>query len=276
VFHLFEEDAPHGLVAAEKDQGMTVWGPDGELETDEDIGAGKSNTARIVDYVGEKDGASSSWRGPRKSAAIICAELSLNGYQDWYLPSVEELEEMWRILKVNGLGGFAEVPYWSSSSDGDTEAMTFDFSILNEDSDDYFAGSSQRKSIHHVRAIRSFRGSDVMLNNKTDEATQKCAAPELSFSGQCVLCGKVLSILSRPLFRAGTLADGGELCYGCRGKTIFSVLRLTGKAIQTVRGLTTEYVRKNVDARKSIAHMMKEHMLAGGRPSQFPPKAKDT
>ena len=44
-----------------------------------------------------------------------CKELNVSGISGWRLPTKEELDLMYRNLKVNGLGDFQETWYWSSS-----------------------------------------------------------------------------------------------------------------------------------------------------------------
>ncbi|MBU4502160.1 MAG: DUF1566 domain-containing protein [Nanoarchaeota archaeon] len=48
-------------------------------------------------------------------AAQLCDALNYGGYTDWFLPSKDELNLMFKNLKVNGIGGFADDDYWSSS-----------------------------------------------------------------------------------------------------------------------------------------------------------------
>jgi hypothetical protein len=50
-------------------------------------------------------------------AAQLCDGLSYGGYGDWFLPSKEELDLMYDYLHKKGVGGFADVSYWSSSED---------------------------------------------------------------------------------------------------------------------------------------------------------------
>ena len=48
-------------------------------------------------------------------AAVLCANLNYNGFNDWFLPSIGELELMYKNLKQKDLGGFKDSFYWSSS-----------------------------------------------------------------------------------------------------------------------------------------------------------------
>lgn len=73
----------HGLVAATKDQGSFNWGCDwtgisGAYGTV--FGTGNQNTIDIITSCTDSG-----------SAAFICTKLVLNGYSDWYLPSIDEL-----------------------------------------------------------------------------------------------------------------------------------------------------------------------------------------
>ena len=83
------------------------------------------------------------------TAADICANLSLGGYSDWFLPSKDELNLMYTNLKVAGVGGFAEDYYWSSSESNANFAWIQDF----------FSGgqySTLKSSPLRVRAVRAF------------------------------------------------------------------------------------------------------------------------
>jgi len=66
------------------------------------IGTGAENTNAIVALVGSGT-----------YAARICYDLSLGGYDDWFLPSTTEMLEM-RGLYNAGIGGFASSEYWTS------------------------------------------------------------------------------------------------------------------------------------------------------------------
>ena len=71
------------------------------------IGTGKRNTELIVAYLNS--------RGETGRAAQLCADLSVNGFSDWFLLSRGELELMYLNLKKNNIGEFTNNWYWSSS-----------------------------------------------------------------------------------------------------------------------------------------------------------------
>jgi len=70
------------------------------------IGTGKTNTAKIIAQAGHIT-----------SAAKLCNDLVVGDYTDWFLPSKDELNQMYAELKVNGVGGFAASDYYWSSSE---------------------------------------------------------------------------------------------------------------------------------------------------------------
>jgi len=83
------------------------------------------------------------------TAADLCANLSLGGYTDWFLPSKDELNLMYENLKVFGVGSFADSTYWSSSEYSANYAWYQGF----------YAGyqlSYYKYSTDRVRAVRAF------------------------------------------------------------------------------------------------------------------------
>jgi hypothetical protein len=84
------------------------------------------------------------------SAQTACDELILNGYSDWHLPTIEELNAVYVNLKQLGVGGFALNPYWSSTECSNYFAWKqfFDNGILN--------CSSSKNYKYDVRAVRTF------------------------------------------------------------------------------------------------------------------------
>jgi len=89
------------LVAATSDLGQIEWGC-GDVDipgaNGTAIGTGESNTAAIV-------------AAGCGGAAAACQGLTLNGYSDWYLPSIDELVVMRASRTVLGMTG----EYWSST-----------------------------------------------------------------------------------------------------------------------------------------------------------------
>jgi hypothetical protein len=99
------------LEAAPSDQSTGIRWDNGSfipISTGLGIGSGKANTTAIV-----------AAQGSGSYAASLCDELSLGGFDDWFLPSKDELNLMFVNLRTASLGGFTTTPliswYWSSS-----------------------------------------------------------------------------------------------------------------------------------------------------------------
>ena len=134
-----------GLVSAPSDQSTGVeWGDSGILVggTSTGVGTGAANTIAIVNALG--GGA---------YAAKICAEIDLNGYTDWFLPSKDALYLMYQNLHQHKLGDFYAEPagrqYWSSSEYNVGGAWSQQF-------DDGYQGLSTKVDIDRIRAVRAF------------------------------------------------------------------------------------------------------------------------
>jgi hypothetical protein len=104
------------------------------------IGQGIANTAAIV--------AGCATAG---IAARLANDLVLNGFSDWFLPSVGELSEMRVKLHNAGLGNFANHTYWTSFEYDADEAYTINFNngVTGTHSKD-------NTSNRYVRAMRRF------------------------------------------------------------------------------------------------------------------------
>jgi hypothetical protein len=139
---IFELDSTgqHGLVCAPSNQGTYPWGCVGTdiPNTSTAVGTGATNTAYIMAGCTQ-----------RPIAASVCADLVLNGYSDWYLPSIGEVQMMYSRLYLQGLGGFGGGWYWSSSQFNPSNAwyMGFDYGPVYYDFK--FNG-------YQVRAVRAF------------------------------------------------------------------------------------------------------------------------
>ena len=136
-----------GLISSPSDQSSDAeWGCYG-ANTGADgtaIGTGNQNTIDI------EAGCTTS-----ATAADICANLALGGYSDWFLPSKDELYEMYLNIgqgsPLGNIGNFANDNYWSSSEIGSVVAWDQDF-----DPDDPDQGISSKLGPLYVRAVRAF------------------------------------------------------------------------------------------------------------------------
>jgi DUF1680 family protein len=109
------------------------------------IGTGKRNTAEMLQGCSEP-----------ASAARLCTTLSFNGVSDWFLPSRDELKEMYEALKATGRGDFRDAgmydncEYWTSTQNDTDMASHIDFADAGREHGD------DKDFPRRVRAIRSF------------------------------------------------------------------------------------------------------------------------
>jgi len=111
------------------------------------IGMGVINTARIHRNYGVGN-----------FAAHYAATLTVNGYDDWFLPSEDELFEMYKFMHANvkPLDGTHNTFYWSSSEYDLNNAWTVNFKDGQQfDREKYLTPKPGVKALR-VRAIRAF------------------------------------------------------------------------------------------------------------------------
>jgi hypothetical protein len=137
----YSPTVPHGLISTAVDISSGIAWDNGQhygiLGLNEAIGSGNSNTTKIV-----------AQHGAGSYAAKLCADLVLNGYDDWYLPSFEELRKLIALAPVFPDAG----DYWTSNQThtNDTQnALAFWLSF-----GDY--GEFPKSLLLRVRAFRSF------------------------------------------------------------------------------------------------------------------------
>jgi hypothetical protein len=148
IFYL-DSTKRRGMVVAKNgwngttDDPAVEWGCSGINITGADginIGTGSQNTADIITA-----GCASANNAARK-----CADLTYNGYSDWYLPSLEELK---LILEFNDgvsfIGIKPSVLYFTSSENG------VDANTVSSDSP-YGEENTDKTEAHYIRPIRSF------------------------------------------------------------------------------------------------------------------------
>ena len=145
VFYV-DETGEHGLVAAIQDLEETyqwgcyqnsISGADGQ-----GIGTGYQNTLDIVSGCSETP-----------IAASVALAYESESYSDWYLPSFDELNEMYNTIGSGGpegnIGGFINNWYWSSSEYSNGPAWNVHFYDGN-------ASNANKTTTFRVRVIRAF------------------------------------------------------------------------------------------------------------------------
>jgi hypothetical protein len=138
----YDANIQHGLVAAISDQTSGIRWHNGTNKITGAkgivIGTGFANTNSIISAQGETT---------TSYAAGLARAYKGGGYDDWFLPSKDELNKLY-INKVI-IGGFVNNNYWSSSE------KDFEFAYkLNFTNGDQNANN--KVNVFYVRAIRAF------------------------------------------------------------------------------------------------------------------------
>jgi hypothetical protein len=147
IFYL-DPSGCHGLVCALTDQSLGIQWYNGSYMDTRAYGSGlfegKYNTKMI------------NWeQGGSTSASAICAAYTVGSFNDWYLPSIEELNKMYlnigqgNALGLGNIGGFTNNSYWSST----------EYDFLNAWYQDFTIGSQTnfiKYYVNNVRAVRAF------------------------------------------------------------------------------------------------------------------------
>lgn len=152
IFHLWKDEsgAEHGLVVSLTHTGMAE--PWSNI-TNNQIGNNAQSTwdglANSYAIVGQA--------GHTGSAAKLCLDLDSGGYNDWYLPSIDELNLLlnnrYHVNKtLSSMGGGAVILplpayYWSSVEANSTHAWFYNYGSI---------AVTSKSSTYYVRAIRAF------------------------------------------------------------------------------------------------------------------------
>jgi len=115
------------------------------------IGSGRQNTQLLVNKFQQTEDAN--------TAAQIVSVFNYGGFNDWFLPSQAELDQLYGNLKRKNLGGFKDELYWASD-DANREGKT---SVIN-----FMDGTvsySEKENIHYVRPVRQVPGPNPVGNN---------------------------------------------------------------------------------------------------------------
>lgn len=114
--------------------------------TSPEIGTGQKNTKEMLTQCVSAQSIS-NW------SAKIADQYVFDKYDDWYLPSKNELYLIYQNLHLKGIGGFSStIPYWSSTQASLTSGWALNFGTGTH-VQEYKAGYSGTGA---VRAVRSF------------------------------------------------------------------------------------------------------------------------
>ncbi|MDR1787454.1 MAG: DUF1566 domain-containing protein [Treponema sp.] len=93
--------------------------------------------------------ASTEFKATWSNAIARCKSLKVNGIAGWHLPTKEEFDAMYQQLHKQGLGGFSNSWYWSSSEGNNNCAWFQDFGTGYQ----YYL---LKRNEYSVRAVRAF------------------------------------------------------------------------------------------------------------------------
>lgn len=110
------------------------------------IGMGRTNTINIV-----------AQSGPGQYAAAFVDNLVINNYDDWFLPSVDELNATYFTRAITGVPKMPAVPYWTSSENSANYAWYQLFQDGTQFTDE--SGVGAIKGIKQLTRNRLHRGS---------------------------------------------------------------------------------------------------------------------
>jgi hypothetical protein len=165
VAYIYSVDGQvHGLIAATADQHVYNSGVDPEFwwalpahqgtsvpgATGTAIGTGLANTNAIV----AQNGPGSTY------AAGLARAYDGGGYTDWYLPSQDELNQLY-VNRVAIGGGFGGLGYWSSSEYSASEAWYQSFGTGAQNP------GIKSQYTYTVRPVRTFPSSDASIEAGT-------------------------------------------------------------------------------------------------------------
>ncbi len=121
------------------------WGTEVNGANETAIGTGKQNTIDIVAQYGDNE----PYDGSSDYAAKLCSDLVSGGYDDWFLPSKDELYQIYINLITSFIGGFVSTgDYWSSSEIDGNNAWSMHVTATYHE--------SSKAYTKYVRAVRAF------------------------------------------------------------------------------------------------------------------------
>jgi hypothetical protein len=140
-------DYPYSLEIYRKDISSVPWFNNEFLQTNANDYDGEKNSILIDSIQGVGI----------QYAVKSCINFVQFAKDDWYLPSKEELELMYKNKNI--IGGLKDYPYWSSSEVNQQQASYVDFT-------NGVSGSDSKASKKYVRPVRKKMKNDALIDNK--------------------------------------------------------------------------------------------------------------
>ena len=183
----YDAGGQSGFVATIADITSSPWGCQGTIigAVGTEIGTGNQNTIDIM-----------SGCVTTVIAARMCGDLDQGGYQDWYLPSKDELNKLY--LNKDAIGGFT-IPgwHWSSSETDITNANAQRIDSGTQSSTFY------KDAQISVRAVRSFSTVPTTTTTTTEAPTTTTTTTE----------APTTTTTTTVVYSIGDSALGGKIAY---------------------------------------------------------------
>ncbi len=164
---IYAGDSPDGTIpmfaAPEDEEGTFTWGDNGLLGLSADDGDGNTETLAALGEAAHP-------------AAYACYNKNTIGYDDWYLPARNEMDNDNLNNGGNEIGGLLADAYWSSSENDASTAWGRDFNVDNNT-------NRSRGNALRVRCVRKgpaprcanpYGLEGEMIYNSTHDVVQYC------------------------------------------------------------------------------------------------------
>ena len=164
--------------------------------TTESVGSGLKNTSLLVSVMSNKTYKEQSGSETITDyAAKLCYDLvhvvNESSFNDWFLPSKDEVILMYSNLKSEGIGDFADAYYWSSYEGKNTTTGVWGMNFQHESKSEYY-----RSAEYHVRPVRAFLLDEIEGHQFTSETIKAPSCTESGFARYtCSGCGYSYEIM---------------------------------------------------------------------------------
>jgi hypothetical protein len=116
-------------------------------------------------------------------ASRLAADSSAEGFTDWFMPSIGELNLMYSNLKLSNLSNLDGSFYWSSTQNASNSASSATYMAFNGSG----VATADKTSVFSVRPIRAFSPTAVAINTLPTDVGTYAVAPTLTLSSPASL-----------------------------------------------------------------------------------------